>query len=111
MGHPPLGVRMFTVASAWFASAEVWNAEDGAVTVMEGSPDIGGSRASMAMMATETLGVPYEQVKAHVGNTESTGFCNVTGGSRTTFATGMAVVQACEDIIAQCRQCAAWARP
>ena len=71
------------------------------MTAMEGSPDIGGSRASMALMAAETLGVPYEQIKAHVGDTESTGFCNVTGGSRTTFATGMAVVQACEDIIAQ----------
>ena len=31
----------------------------------------------------------------------------MTGGSRTTFATGMAVVQACEDIIAQCKQRAA----
>ena len=28
-------------------------------------------------------------------------------GSRTTFATGMAVIQACEDIIAQCKQRAA----
>ena len=96
----------------WFnigmqSSAEVRIAEDGMVTVMEGNPDIGGSRASMALMAAETLGVPYEQVKAHVGDTESTGFCNVTGGSRTTFATGMAVVQACEDIIAQCKQRAA----
>ena len=96
----------------WFnigmqSSAEVRIAEDGAVTVMEGSPDIGGSRASMALMAAETLGVPYERVKAHVGDTEATGFCNVTGGSRTTFATGMAVIQACEDIIAQCKQRAA----
>ena len=96
----------------WFnmgmqSSAEVRIAEDGMVTVMEGSPDIGGSRAGMALMAAETLGVPYEHIKAHVGDTESTGFCNVTGGSRTTFATGMAVVQACEDIIAQCKQRAA----
>ena len=96
----------------WFnigmqSSAEVRIAEDGMVTVMEGSPDIGGSRAGMALMAAETLGVPYEQIKAHVGDTESTGFCNVTGGSRTTFATGMAVIQACEDIIAQCKQRAA----
>ena len=96
----------------WFnigmqSSAEVRIAEDGMVTVMEGSPDIGGSRAGMALMAAETLGVPYEQIKAHVGDTEATGFCNVTGGSRTTFATGMAVIQACEDIIAQCKQRAA----
>ncbi len=54
----------------------------------------------MALMAAETLGVPYERVKAHVGDTEATGFCNVTGGSRTTFATGMAVIQACERPIA-----------
>ena len=108
----PEGAGRGVAVGFWFnigmqSSAEVRIAEDGAVTVMEGSPDIGGSRASMALMAAETLGVPYEQVKAHVGDTESTGFCNVTGGSRTTFATGMAVVRACEDIIAQCRQRAA----
>ena len=89
------------------SSAEVRLSEDGTVTVVEGNPDIGGPRASMCLMAAETLGVPYETVRAHVGDTESTGFCNVTGGSRTTFATGMAVVQACEDIIAQCKQRAA----
>ena len=108
----PEGAGRGVAVGFWFnigmqSSAEVRIAEDGAVTVMEGSPDIGGSRASMALMAAETLGVPYEQIKAHVGDTESTGFCNVTGGSRTTFATGMAVVQACEDIIAQCKQRAA----
>ena len=108
----PEGAGRSVAVGFWFnigmqSSAEVRIAEDGAVTVMEGSPDIGGSRASMALMAAETLGVPYEQIKAHVGDTESTGFCNVTGGSRTTFATGMAVVRACEDIIAQCRQRAA----
>ena len=96
----------------WFnigmqSSAEVNIAEDGAVSIMEGSPDIGGSRASMCLMAAETLGVPYETINAHVGDTESTGFCNLTGGSRTTFATGLAVVKACEDVIAQCKARAA----
>ena len=108
----PEGAGRGVAVGFWFnigmqSSAEVRIAEDGMVTVMEGSPDIGGSRAGMALMAAETLGVPYEKIKAHVGDTESTGFCNVTGGSRTTFATGMAVVQACEDIIAQCKQRAA----
>lgn len=96
----------------WFnigmqSSAEIRIAENGAVTIMEGSPDIGGSRASMCLMASETLGVPYETINAHVGDTEATGYCNTTGGSRTTFATGMAVIEACEDIIAQCKQRAA----
>ena len=106
------GVGRGIAAGFWFnigmqSSAEVRLAEDGTVTVVEGNPDIGGTRASMCLMAAETLGVPYDTVRAHVGDTESTGFCNVTGGSRTTFATGMAVVQACEDIIAQCKQRAA----
>ena len=74
------------------SSAEVHINENGSVMVVEGNPDIGGSRASMCIMAAETLGVPYESVRALVGDTESTGFSNVTGGSRTTFATGMAVV-------------------
>ncbi len=108
----PEGAGRGLAVGFWFnigmqSSAEVRISEDGMATVMEGSPDIGGSRAGMALMAAETLGIPYEQIKAHVGDTESTGFCNVTGGSRTTFATGMAVVQACEDIIAQCKQRAA----
>ncbi|MXW53156.1 MAG: xanthine dehydrogenase family protein molybdopterin-binding subunit [Gammaproteobacteria bacterium] len=106
------GVGRGVAVGFWFnigmqSSAEVRIAENGAVTIMEGSPDIGGSRASMCLMAAETLGVSYETINAHVGDTEATGFCNVTGGSRTTFATGLAVVQACEDIIAQCKERAA----
>ncbi len=106
------GTGRGVAAGFWFnvgmqSSAEVHINENGTVTVVEGNPDIGGSRASMCLMAAETLGVPYQQVRALVGDTESTGFSNVTGGSRTTFATGMAVVQACEDILAQCKARAA----
>ena len=104
----PEGAGRGVAAGFWFnvgmqSSAEVRINEDGTVIVMEGNPDIGGSRASMCLMAAETLGVPYERVKTYVGDTESTGFCNLTGGSRTTFATGLAVVRACEDIIGQCK--------
>jgi CO/xanthine dehydrogenase Mo-binding subunit len=108
----PEGAGRGVAAGFWFnvgmqSSAEVHINENGTVTVVEGNPDIGGSRASMCIMAAETLGVEYDNVRALVGDTESTGFSNVTGGSRTTFATGMAVVQACEDIIAQCKARAA----
>jgi CO/xanthine dehydrogenase Mo-binding subunit len=75
--------------------------EDGSVSVATGSPDIGGSRASMAMMAAETLGIPFEKVKPIVTDTASIGFTHVTGGSRVTFATGMATVQAAEKVIEQ----------
>ncbi len=64
---------------------------DGTVLVATGSPDIGGSRAAMAMMAAEALGVEYSRVRAIVADTGSVGYTHVTGGSRVTFATGMAV--------------------
>jgi CO/xanthine dehydrogenase Mo-binding subunit len=96
----------------WFnagmqSSAEVHVNENGTVTVVEGNPDIGGSRASMALMAAEELGVPYEQVRVLVADTESGGYSSGTGGSRVTFATGMAVIHAARDVIAQLKQRAA----
>ena len=88
----------------WFnnggeSSATVHITEDGSVAVATGSMDIGGSRASMAMMAAETLGVAYDQVRAIVADTASIGYTHVTGGSRVTFATGIAVVEACNKVI------------
>ena len=73
---------------------------DGTVTIATGSPDIGGSRASMAIMAAETLGIDYDKVQSLVSHTEAVPFCHVTGGSRVTFATGLAVIDACNKVIA-----------
>jgi CO/xanthine dehydrogenase Mo-binding subunit len=81
------------------SSAAVHVNEDGTVTVTEGHPDIGGSRASMAMMVAEVLGVPFENVRPVVGDTTSIGFSASTGGSRVTFAGGMAVTQAAEKVV------------
>jgi CO/xanthine dehydrogenase Mo-binding subunit len=53
------------------------------------------------------LGVPYENVRVVIADTETAGFSNVTGGSRVTFATGMAVIEAARDIIGQLRARAA----
>lgn len=89
------------------STAQVSLAEDGTVLVATGSPDIGGSRAAMAMMAAETLQVPYESVRAIVADTASIGYSMVTGGSRTTFATGKAVIEAAEQVIAELKQRAA----
>jgi CO/xanthine dehydrogenase Mo-binding subunit len=96
----------------WFniggeSCADVIINEDGSVTVAEGSPDIGGSRASMAIMTAETLGIDYEKVKPQVVDTASTGYHFVTGGSRVTFATGMAVVNAAKGAIDELRARAA----
>ena len=61
---------------------------DGSVSLAVGSVDIGGTRASLSMQLAETIGLEYEAIKAHVGDTDSVPFTHVTGGSRTTFAGG-----------------------
>lgn len=80
---------------------------DGTVSVSTGSPDIGGSRASMALMAAETLGIDYSLIESKVVDTESVPYCHVTGGSRVTYATGLAVIDACEKVIDDMRKRAA----
>ncbi len=81
--------------------------EDGTAVVAVGTPDIGGSRASMAMMAAEILGIPVERVRPIVADTSSIGFSFLTGGSRVTFATGMATTQAAEKVVEELRKRAA----
>ncbi len=67
---------------------------DGKVSLIEGSTDIGGTRASLAMQLAETLGITAEDVQPIVVDTDSVGYNDITGGSRVTFATGIAVCQA-----------------
>ena len=73
--------------------------EDGTVTLSIGTPDIGGSRASMALMVSETLGIPYEDVRVNVVETGSLGVNEPTHGSRATFAIGKAAVEACNEAV------------
>jgi CO/xanthine dehydrogenase Mo-binding subunit len=67
---------------------------DGTVGITEGNPDIGGSRASISMMAAEELGIPYDKVRTIVADTNSIGHNDVTDGSRVTFAVGLATIKA-----------------
>ena len=71
---------------------------DGTITLVEGSTDIGGTRASIAMHAAEVLGIAAEEVHPSVGDTDSVGYTFLTGGSRTTFASGWAAYEAAQDI-------------
>ena len=72
---------------------------DGTVGVTEGNPDIGGSRASISMMAAEELGIPYDKVRTVITDTNSLGYNDVTDGSRVTFAVGLATIKAARDAI------------
>ena len=71
---------------------------DGTITLVEGSTDIGGTRASIAMQAAEVLGIAAEDVQPSVGDTDSVGYTFLTGGSRVTFASGWAAYECAQDI-------------
>ena len=118
LDHPgyeaPLGPNQGrgSASGFWFngagdSSANVAVNADGTVTIATGSPDIGGTRASMAIMAAETLGIDYDVIQSSVVDTETVPYCHVTGGSRVTYATGLAVIDACEQIIDDLRARAA----
>ena len=80
---------------------------DGTINLIEGSTDIGGTRASIAMQAAEVLGIPAESVNPTVGDTNAVGYTAVTGGSRTTFATGYAAYEAAQNVKRQMMERAA----
>jgi CO/xanthine dehydrogenase Mo-binding subunit len=71
---------------------------DGTVALIEGSTDIGGTRVSLAMQLAESLGITAEEVHPRVVDTDSVGYTDVTGGSRTAFTTGWAAHEAGVDI-------------
>ena len=81
--------------------------DDGTISVATGNPDIGGSRSSMRAMAAEELGIDIELIKPIVGDTGVLGYSHLTAGSRTTFATGWAVVNATREIIEKLKELAA----
>lgn len=92
----------------WFniggqSSAALTLNEDGTVMVTTGNPDIGGSRASMALMAAEVLEIDVSQVHPEIADTSSIAYTDMTGGSRVTFAVGMAVTQAATELVASLR--------
>ena len=118
LDHPgyraPLGPNQGRGAASgfWFngagdSGAHVAVNADGTVTIATGSPDIGGTRASMAIMAAETLGIDYDLIQSSVVDTEAVPYCHVTGGSRVTYATGLAVIDACNQVIDDMRDRAA----
>ncbi|MBI2195319.1 MAG: xanthine dehydrogenase family protein molybdopterin-binding subunit [Planctomycetes bacterium] len=80
---------------------------DGTVSLIEGSPDIGGTRTTAAMQIAEVLGLRAEEVNPMVVDTDTIGYTDGTGGSRTTFATGLAAIEAGRDILCQMKERAA----
>ena len=89
-------------AGAWFngsgpASAVASINPDGTVSLVEGSPDIGGSRAAMAMHVAEVLGISVTDVRPAIVDTDSIGYSSGAGGSGVTFKMGRACYEAAQD--------------
>ncbi|MDX8460562.1 xanthine dehydrogenase family protein molybdopterin-binding subunit [Mesorhizobium humile] len=72
---------------------------DGSVSLAVGTVDVGGSRASLSLVAAEELGIDYGNVKAIVADTSSLGYNDMTDGSRGTFSSSMATISAARNAI------------
>ena len=83
------------------SSCSISTNADGTINLTEGSADIGGTRASAAMMAAEVLGIRAEDVHPAVVDTDSTGYTSGTGGSSVTFKLGWATHEAAQDLKSQ----------
>lgn len=109
---PHLKVGRGVASGFWYnwdgkSSASAVVNPDGTVSYLEGSTDIGGTRASLAMQLAETLGLRYEDIKPMVGDTQTVGYNDATGGSRTTYGSGMAAYHLGKEIIREMKQRAA----
>ncbi len=81
---------------------------DGSVELLSGLNDSGGwQKTTMAMIAAEALGVPYEAVHVTTGDTDTTTDTGVPGGSRGTTSAGLAVIAAARDAKSQLLDAAA----
>ncbi|AZO24390.1 MAG: xanthine dehydrogenase family protein molybdopterin-binding subunit [Mesorhizobium sp.] len=80
---------------------------DGSVSLAVGTVDVGGSRASLSLVAAEELGIDYSHVKAIVADTSSLGYNDMTDGSRGTFSSSMATISAARNAIKVLRERAA----
>lgn len=71
--------------------------EDGIVRISYGMVDLTGTDTAMAQIAAEVLGVPFDQVVIHRGDTDSVPYAPGSGGSLVTFSMGNTVIAAAAD--------------
>ncbi|HET8843162.1 MAG TPA: molybdopterin cofactor-binding domain-containing protein, partial [Ktedonobacteraceae bacterium] len=71
--------------------------KDGSLTVVVGSVDISGSDTSLALIAAEGLGISADSVNVTHDNTNTMPYSGGTGGSKTVYTMGAAVLAAVRD--------------
>jgi len=70
---------------------------DGSITVIVGTVDLTGSDTSLTLIAAEGLGMSSETVNVVHDNTDTMPYSGGTGGSKTTYSMGPAVLAAAQD--------------
>ena len=96
----------------WFGASAISSVrlslnEDGTFSLATGSPDLSGTRTTLAMQAAETLGINLEDISATIPDTDSIPLTFMSVGSRTTYATGVAVHEAALKLLEDIRKTAA----
>ena len=80
---------------------------NGDVTIITGTLDYGqGHAAPFAQVLTERLGVPFERIKLHQGDSDELLAGGGTGGSRSMYASGTAILEGADEVIKKGKQIA-----
>ena len=109
VGAPSKTAAAFGRKTGGWDSAIVRVHPTGKVTVLAGSHSHGQSHATtFAQLAAERLKLPIEDIELVEGDTDRIPYGHGTWGSRSTFTSGMAIVQAADRIVAKCRKVAAF---
>jgi carbon-monoxide dehydrogenase large subunit len=81
--------------------------DNGDVTIITGTLDYGqGHAAPFAQVLTEKLGVPFERIRLLQGDSDELLAGGGTGGSRSMYASGAAIVEGAEQVIERGKQIA-----
>ena len=81
--------------------------QDGKFTLQVGVSDISGVSTSFKLLAAEVLGLKPDQVRVVLSDTSNAPYAGGSGGSKTLYTVGAAVVKAAEDAREQIKKVAA----
>src|ERR1043165_9744660 len=80
---------------------------NGDVTIITGTLDYGQGHATpFAQVLSEKLGVPFERIRLHQGDSDELTAGGGTGGSRSMYASGTAIVEGADEVIQRGKQIA-----
>jgi len=81
--------------------------ENGDVTIITGTLDYGqGHAAPFAQVLSDKLGVPFERIRLHQGDSDELLAGGGTGGSRSMYASGTAILEGADEVIKRGKQIA-----